>query len=812
MSRAPRRSLGRLARTLIAVAAVPLLPAGCGVEEAPSEPIGAAEQAVTTCITVQRGTSGTVSDAFVRSNAATTNYGSSAALTASIDTTGMRHALVKWDVSAVPAGATVTSATASLKVTTGGGALGHAHRLTQPWSESTVTWAGYAESTPSTPVSANFSAVAAGATASADVTALVQAWVSGAYPNHGILVERDDASGANVYASSEDPTVANRPSLQICYTPPSLCANVTCTPQSQCYTASCNPQTGQCQQTPKADGTACNDGDACTQTDTCQAGACVGSNPVTCSAADQCHTAGTCNPATGACSSPAKADGTACDDGNACTQSDACQAGVCTGSNPVTCSAADQCHTAGTCNPATGACSSPAKPNGAACDDGVSSTTADYCWAGVCLGGTTSPWILAGGTMGMSVCASKDGRPKCWGNNYYGQLGLGDTNNRGDEPNEMGDNLPVIGLGAGRTVLALSSAGYFDCAILDTGAVKCWGLNSVGQLGLGDTSNRGANLASMGDDLPVVDLGTGRTAVALAAGGHHACAILDNGKVKCWGYNPYGELGLGDTNSRGDVPGETGDNLPYVNLGTGRTAVALVGGEYHTCAILDNAQLKCWGENSYGELGIGDTYPRGVSAAGMGDNLPYVNLGTGRTAVSITAGQYYTCAILDNAQLKCWGNNYSGQCGIGSNAGGNAMLGDVAGEMGDSLPAVNLGTGRTAVAVTAGIDHTCAVLDNGGVKCWGANSSGELGLGDTATRGWTSGQMGDSLPYVNLGTGRTAVAIAGRRASTCAQLDDASIKCWGAGFWGQLGNGDFQARGDNAGEMGDSLPVLDLGH
>jgi len=118
---------------------------------------------------------------------------------------------------------------------------------------------------------------------------------------------------------------------------------------------------------------------------------CTGTDPVVCAAADQCHDAGTCNPATGACSNPAKPDGAACNDSNACTRTDSCQAGVCTGTNPVVCAAADQCHDAGTCNPATGACSNPAKPNGTACSDGDVCTQTDSCQAGVCTG--TNPVV-----------------------------------------------------------------------------------------------------------------------------------------------------------------------------------------------------------------------------------------------------------------------------------------------------------------------------------------------------------------------------------------------------------------------------------
>src|SRR5437667_431741 len=96
----------------------------------------------------------------------------------------------------------------------------------------------------------------------------------------------------------------------------------------------------------------------------------MGRNAGVCPAPDQCHDAGTCNPATGACSNPAKPDGSACTDGNACTRTDAWQTGVCRGANAVVCPAPDQCHDAGTCNPATGACSNPAKPDGTACTDG----------------------------------------------------------------------------------------------------------------------------------------------------------------------------------------------------------------------------------------------------------------------------------------------------------------------------------------------------------------------------------------------------------------------------------------------------------
>jgi cysteine-rich repeat protein len=160
-----------------------------------------------------------------------------------------------------------------------------------------------------------------------------------------------------------------------------------CTALDQCHAAgTCNPGTGLCSNPVKANGTGCDDGNACTQSDACTAGACVGANPVVCTALDQCHVAGTCNPGTGLCSNPAMADGTGCDDGNACTQTDACVAGICAGADPVICTALDCCHAAGTCDPGTGLCSNPAMADGTECEDGNACTRSDACMAGVCVG------------------------------------------------------------------------------------------------------------------------------------------------------------------------------------------------------------------------------------------------------------------------------------------------------------------------------------------------------------------------------------------------------------------------------------------
>jgi alpha-tubulin suppressor-like RCC1 family protein len=368
----------------------------------------------------------------------------------------------------------------------------------------------------------------------------------------------------------------------------------------------------------------------------------------------------------------------------------------------------------------------------------------------------------------------------------------------------MGDNLDAVDLGSGIKATAIAAGGNHTCAILDNESIKCWGYNASGQLGLGNTTNQGVNSNEMGDNLDAVDLGSGIKATAIAAGGNHTCAILDNESIKCWGANASGQLGIGDTNNRGDGSNPMGDDLPVVDLGSERTAKVIVAGGSHTCTILDDSSIKCWGENDQGQLGLGNTTDS--------LNASVVDMGSGITAKAIAAGESHTCAILNNSAIKCWGRANEGQMGLYK---WNENIGDETSEMGvtgqDDL--TNIGTGRTAVAIAAGKNHNCAILDNSSIKCWGANTSGQLGIGDTVNRGATtdgSDQMGDNLPVVDFGTGRTARGIIAGDNQTCVIMDNASIKCWGENTSGQLGLGNTTNQGVNSNEMGDNLPVIGL--
>jgi Regulator of chromosome condensation (RCC1) repeat len=225
---------------------------------------------------------------------------------------------------------------------------------------------------------------------------------------------------------------------------------------------------------------------------------------------------------------------------------------------------------------------------------------------------------------------------------------------------ELSGSVVPVNLGAGRRAVAISAGQVHTCAILDTGAVRCWGLGSSGQLGYGNTN-------SIGDDETLggfgpVGLGAGRRAVSISAGAFHTCAILDNGRVRCWGLGDNGRLGYGNTDSIGD--GETPGSVGPVDLGVGRRAVAISAGRAHTCAILDNGRVRCWGQGLNGRLGYGNTDTIGDDET-PGSVGP-VDLGAGRKAVAISAGYFHTCALLDTGSVRCWGYGGDGRLGYGN--------------------------------------------------------------------------------------------------------------------------------------------------
>jgi hypothetical protein len=178
-----------------------------------------------------------------------------------------------------------------------------------------------------------------------------------------------------------------------------------------------------------------------------------------------------------------------------------------------------------------------------------------------------------------------------------------------------------------------------------------------------------ANTTSIGDDetpgsVGPVDLGAGRSATAISAGGLHTCALLDNGSVRCWGTGGDSQLGYANTDSIGDD--ETPGSVGPVDLGAGRSATTIDTGDFHTCALLDDGTVRCWGNGPNGQLGYANTADIGDDEA-PGSVGP-VDLGAGRSATAIGTGGFHTCALLDDGTVRCWGFGFVGSLGYANTA------------------------------------------------------------------------------------------------------------------------------------------------
>ncbi len=231
-----------------------------------------------------------------------------------------------------------------------------------------------------------------------------------------------------------------------------------------------------------------------------------------------------------------------------------------------------------------------------------------------------------------------------------GYLGYGDNVARGNNGATMGDALPFVSLGsdgsAGRYPVQVAAGHRHACVILDNGDVKCFASNEGGYPSpapSGTDSLIGNEPGEMGNNLPRVDIGEGRTAVQICATNGYSCVIDDQANLRCWGNHP------------GRSSGSQAPEL--VDLGTGHGGVTQIAcGAYnarHMCAVFADGRVKCWGSNGSGQLGLGDTDERGLGYTwNMGNGLPYVDLGTGRTALQLSAGESHTCALLDNYQVK----------------------------------------------------------------------------------------------------------------------------------------------------------------
>ena len=344
--------------------------------------------------------------------------------------------------------------------------------------------------------------------------------------------------------------------------------------------------------------------------------------------------------------------------------------------------------------------------------------------------------------------------------------------------------------------------GLHTCALLENSKVKCWGSNRYGQLGLGHSNTIG-NQANEITNLPSVDLG--HNAKAIAVGNRHTCALLNNDHIKCWGANNRGQLGYGTKGgSIGDASGEMGSNLSFVG-GNNFKAKAISAGRDLTCAIMTDDNVKCWGLNTSGQLGQDHEETIGDSSNEV-SNLNAIRLNQG--AKAITTGAYHACAVLMDDSAKCWGYNAYGQLGQGHTRSIGNNSGEIVG-----LQAIDFGSNLTVKAIQAGTFHTCALLSDDNMRCWGPNNSGQLGIGDTTGSkkliGDSSGELADTLLNLPSGTNRRVTIISAGGRNSCFVLDNGDVKCWGHNWAGQLGQGTISTA-DNNQSLGDDEQITSV--
>jgi alpha-tubulin suppressor-like RCC1 family protein len=343
---------------------------------------------------------------------------------------------------------------------------------------------------------------------------------------------------------------------------------------------------------------------------------------------------------------------------------------------------------------------------------------------------------------GWHACANEGGALYCWGQNYDGEIGDGNLRNAASrQPVQKLAPPSTVGLGEHTT-----------CTCDQSGQAWCWGRNVEGELGLGTASD--TETAPM--QVP------GITDCAQITGGlHHTCLLHTGGTVSCWGSNDSGQLGQ-PASANASCSLSTGSPVPCILSPTEVPGLANVAGIYageeYTCARGSDMTVSCWGDNGQGQLGDGTTTSRSTPA-------PVKNLGS--DVVEVSAGRFFACARHQSGSVSCWGTNSSGQLGNGNTNGSNVPV------------AVNGVT--DALALATGLQHACALRSGGAVWCWGGNQEGQLGNGTTS----------DSLaPVQVIGLGVPVNMIAAGSLFTCARAATGAAFCWGENVVNELGDGE----------------------
>ncbi|MBY0469618.1 hypothetical protein K2X30_00515 [bacterium] len=331
---------------------------------------------------------------------------------------------------------------------------------------------------------------------------------------------------------------------------------------------------------------------------------------------------------------------------------------------------------------------------------------------------------------------------RCWGRNQLGQLGAA----AGVPGSNTSQPAPVLGVNSD-LVSQVSSGGDNTCSLSAGGTVKCWGAGALGQLGVGG-SIPGANSAS-----PIAVAGlTGVTQIAV--GGSHACALLSTGSISCWGDNTEGQLG-----NAAALPAAPSAAPVSVNGIT--TATYIAAGKSHSCAILADTSVRCWGKNTNGQLGSGAALPAASSSTAVTVS------GVGG-ATQLVAGLTHSCALLAGNTVSCWGGRNLGQLGDSS-----------AVPSADTSTAVAVSGVANASQIAGGDNHSCIRRTTGVVSCWGDNARGQLGSG-----GVTPSSVATAVTNITAG-----IQVSAGGTHSCAVVTGGITACWGENTYGQLGTG-----------------------
>ncbi len=375
----------------------------------------------------------------------------------------------------------------------------------------------------------------------------------------------------------------------------------------------------------------------------------------------------------------------------------------------------------------------------------VGSTVPVPVYTGGALSGVTLSQISVGDDF---TCAlSSAGAVYCWGANNYGELGV----NSSQAVSSVPVAVSTVGVLSGVTLSQVTAGEYHACALSSAGAVYCWGWNAWGQLGTGTTTNSTAPVA-----VSTAGVLSGLTLSQVTAGGFQTCVLSSTGKAYCWGGNPHGGLGNGNTTSSSVPVAVTASGVL-----SGVTLTGIKAGYEHTCALSSAGAEYCWGSDGHGELGIG---------SGTDSNVPVAVTQGGISYSQIAAGNLTSCALSTAGAAYCWGRGTSGELGNNSTSGRTTPA------------AVNTSgalSGKTVSQIAVGSQFTCALDSAGGSYCWGADVSGQLGNPATA--------LSSSVPEAV--TSNSTVTISAGQNQACAISSGGAAYCWGDDTYGELGNG-----------------------